>query len=145
MTGIPKKHCWECRRRCLVCDSAEPVCSRCTRSGVQCPGYGPAKPTNLRWLAPGAVLSRRPRRKRGKDSSAHDAGSNRFIKSVSKSDEDRAVDDGRTLLSLPRVVRALSFEPYNLAEAAEYCKPTESLPLRMAKKTHLVMISFSSY
>ncbi|KAK4038172.1 fungal-specific transcription factor domain-containing protein [Parachaetomium inaequale] len=59
----PKRHCWECRRRCLVCDSTKPACNRCTAAGNLCPGYGDAKPTRLVWLAPGTVKSRVRRRK----------------------------------------------------------------------------------
>ncbi|KAF6817159.1 hypothetical protein CSOJ01_02579 [Colletotrichum sojae] len=57
-TGRPKRHCWECRRRCLVCDFTEPSCQRCTAASVDCPGYGDVKPTRLRWVATGKVTSR---------------------------------------------------------------------------------------
>ena len=59
----PKRHCWECRRRCLVCDSTRPACNRCTAAGAPCPGYGDVKPTRLVWLAPGTVKSRVRKRK----------------------------------------------------------------------------------
>ncbi|KAH6659317.1 fungal-specific transcription factor domain-containing protein [Truncatella angustata] len=58
-----KQHCWECIRRYLVCDSERPGCKRCFSNGTECPGYGNAKPTKLRWLAPGQVRSRRTRAK----------------------------------------------------------------------------------
>ncbi|KAK2732047.1 hypothetical protein CKAH01_01993 [Colletotrichum kahawae] len=58
-----KRHCWECRRRCLVCDFTEPACRRCSTAGVECPGYGDVKPMRLEWLAPGRVVSRGSRRK----------------------------------------------------------------------------------
>lgn len=32
--------CWTCRSRRVKCDEARPQCSRCTRLGVQCEGYG---------------------------------------------------------------------------------------------------------
>ncbi|KAF7561249.1 hypothetical protein G7046_g2875 [Stylonectria norvegica] len=51
-----KRHCWECLRRRLVCDSTRPVCKGCSVAGVVCPGYDDVKP--LRWLAPGRVVSR---------------------------------------------------------------------------------------
>ncbi|KAH8805517.1 C6 zinc finger domain-containing protein [Xylogone sp. PMI_703] len=54
----PKRHCWECLRRCLVCDSTRPACNRCSTSLIQCPGYSEIKPSRLRWLAPGRVTSR---------------------------------------------------------------------------------------
>ncbi|RYP56178.1 hypothetical protein DL769_009962 [Monosporascus sp. CRB-8-3] len=44
------KHCWECRRRRLVCDFARPKCRKCRVRGVECPGYGSKKP--LKWLQP---------------------------------------------------------------------------------------------
>ncbi|KAK4238425.1 fungal-specific transcription factor domain-containing protein [Achaetomium macrosporum] len=63
MAGQGKRHCWECRRRCLVCDFTEPACKRCSASGIACPGYSHVKPTRIKWLAPGKVVSRaRPRR-----------------------------------------------------------------------------------
>lgn len=55
----PKQHCWECRRRCLVCDFTTPSCKRCIASGVACPGYGTVKPVRFQWLPPGKVKSRR--------------------------------------------------------------------------------------
>ncbi|KAI5859444.1 fungal-specific transcription factor domain-containing protein [Durotheca rogersii] len=58
-----KRHCWECRRRCLVCDFALPGYKRCSSSGVECPGYGNVKPTRFKWLAPGRVNSRSRRQK----------------------------------------------------------------------------------
>ncbi|KAL2266660.1 hypothetical protein VTJ83DRAFT_6012 [Remersonia thermophila] len=54
-------HCWECRRRRLVCDGTKPICKRCRAAGIVCPGYADRKP--LTWLAPGRVVSR-PRKKR---------------------------------------------------------------------------------
>ncbi|KAK3984173.1 C6 zinc finger domain-protein [Cladorrhinum sp. PSN332] len=64
MTSMERRrHCWECLRRSLVCDSTRPTCSRCSSSGTQCPGYGHVKPQRLRWLSPGAVKSRKKRSK----------------------------------------------------------------------------------
>ncbi|KAJ5577951.1 C6 zinc finger domain-containing protein [Penicillium hispanicum] len=57
-----RRHCWECSRRRLVCDSTRPECTRCAENGVQCPGYGDAQPFQLRWLAPGKINSRNRRR-----------------------------------------------------------------------------------
>ncbi|KAI1171874.1 fungal-specific transcription factor domain-containing protein [Nemania sp. FL0916] len=56
-----QKHCWECLRRRLVCDSARPVCNRCRASGIVCPGYSEQKP--LRWMKPGRVTARNRQRK----------------------------------------------------------------------------------
>lgn len=57
-----KRHCWECLRRRLVCDSTRPACNKCSKSGSQCPGYGDVKPARLRWLPPGKVISRQQKR-----------------------------------------------------------------------------------
>ncbi|KAL7943902.1 fungal-specific transcription factor domain-containing protein [Trichoderma barbatum] len=59
-----RRHCWECRRRCLVCDSEVPGCKRCCASGIHCPGYGDVKPTRLRWITPGRVTSRDQKQKK---------------------------------------------------------------------------------
>ncbi|KAL6814902.1 fungal-specific transcription factor domain-containing protein [Trichoderma sp. SZMC 28015] len=59
-----KRHCWECRRRCLVCDSGLPECGRCRASGIHCPGYSEVKPTRLKWVTPGRVLSRDQKQKK---------------------------------------------------------------------------------
>ncbi|KAL7904286.1 fungal-specific transcription factor domain-containing protein [Trichoderma velutinum] len=59
-----KRHCWECRRRCLVCDSELPGCKRCRVSGSHCPGYGDAKPLRLKWVTPGRVISRDQKQKK---------------------------------------------------------------------------------
>ncbi|ORY63268.1 fungal-specific transcription factor domain-containing protein [Pseudomassariella vexata] len=56
-----KRQCWECQRRRLVCDSTRPICTKCSASGVVCPGYDDKRP--LRWLAPGKVKSRTRRKK----------------------------------------------------------------------------------
>ncbi|KAI5922996.1 fungal-specific transcription factor domain-containing protein [Camillea tinctor] len=63
-----KKHCWECRRRRLVCDSAQPTCNRCRQARIVCPGYEDHQP--LRWLTPGKVTSRSRRPKGSKASKA---------------------------------------------------------------------------
>jgi hypothetical protein len=56
-----RRQCWECARRRLVCDSTRPSCTKCSKSGVECPGYGKKKP--LKWLEPGQVNSQRGRRR----------------------------------------------------------------------------------
>ena len=60
ITLPPKRQCWECLRRRLVCDFALPSCKKCQKAGKACPGYGPQKP--LQWLAPGKVTSRRSKK-----------------------------------------------------------------------------------
>jgi len=52
------KHCWECRRRRLVCDFTRPKCRKCQVRGVACPGYDGQKP--LRWLRPQQVNAKGP-------------------------------------------------------------------------------------
>lgn len=56
-----RPHCWECRRRRLVCDGKQPICNRCWTARIVCPGYADKKP--LTWLAPGQVVSRARKRK----------------------------------------------------------------------------------
>ncbi|PTB41751.1 hypothetical protein M441DRAFT_68768 [Trichoderma asperellum CBS 433.97] len=88
--GQGKRHCWECRRRCLVCDSKEPGCKRCHTSGIPCPGYGDVKPTRLKWITPGRVVSRdqkhkkNSRRKYQDDHEKITAGMIRHITTVEK-------------------------------------------------------------
>ncbi|CAI6339918.1 unnamed protein product [Periconia digitata] len=53
----PKRHCWECLRRRLVCDGTHPSCKRCQMSSIDCPGYGHKKP--LRWVEPGKKSRKR--------------------------------------------------------------------------------------
>ncbi|KAI1419494.1 hypothetical protein F5Y12DRAFT_245116 [Xylaria sp. FL1777] len=54
-TKTSQKHCWECLRRRLVCDSVQPICNRCRTGGLVCPGYGEKQP--LRWVKPGQVTA----------------------------------------------------------------------------------------
>lgn len=56
------RQCWECQRRERVCDAAWPVCQRCRKDRIVCPGYANTKP--FTWLPPGKVTSRN-RRQRG--------------------------------------------------------------------------------
>ncbi|KAI2624433.1 fungal-specific transcription factor domain-containing protein [Xylaria nigripes] len=58
-----RRHCWECQRRRLVCDSVRPICNRCRNNGIVCPGYSENKP--LRWVKPGRVTTRNRRRPKG--------------------------------------------------------------------------------
>lgn len=41
-----QKQCWECMKRRLVCDFTRPSCKKCSKRGIECPGYG-RKP--LKW------------------------------------------------------------------------------------------------
>lgn len=58
---LPRRQCWECLRRRLVCDSGQPFCKKCHTAGVVCPGYEDKKP--LKWVTPGRVTSRNRRTK----------------------------------------------------------------------------------
>ncbi|EMR64442.1 putative c6 zinc finger domain protein [Eutypa lata UCREL1] len=65
------QHCWECRRRRLVCDATRPVCKKCQDSKIVCPGYDEKQP--LRWLKPGRVTCRTRKSKAGGGGSRKDA------------------------------------------------------------------------
>ncbi|KAK4155337.1 C6 zinc finger domain-protein [Chaetomidium leptoderma] len=108
-----KRHCWECLRRCLVCDSAQPSCSRCSTAGIQCPGYSESKPRRLRWLPPGKVISQTRNSK---------PTSSPRIKNKRGRDRDQAVVTrvATTHLAIPRY--HIWPEAYALVEAAHYCK-----------------------
>lgn len=109
-----KRHCWECRRRCLVCDFTEPACRRCSAAGVECPGYGDAKPMRLEWLAPGRVISR-GRRRKGKRQSDGEKGY-----------------QVNNIASRSQVLARTSYVPWfemktdvcALPQAAKYCEPS---------------------
>ncbi|KAI8631780.1 hypothetical protein F5Y19DRAFT_492734 [Xylariaceae sp. FL1651] len=64
----PRKHCWECLRRRLVCDSTRPVCKRCCDNSIVCPGYDEKQP--LRWVKPGRVTARTRRQRQKVDNSS---------------------------------------------------------------------------
>jgi len=106
MEETPERHCWECRRLCLVCDSTRPSCRRCSSSGTQCPGYG-TKPLRLRWVAPGKVTSQNRKSKRGVGRGGAGLGGH------------EEVHDG-LLLQVPRFKMKSSI--CAVFQAAEYCK-----------------------
>ncbi|KAI1325565.1 hypothetical protein F5Y16DRAFT_411376 [Xylariaceae sp. FL0255] len=93
----PKKHCWECLRRRLVCDSARPACERCQGAGIVCPGYEDKQP--LRWVNPGQITVRRPRRRReGTDNVTKDKGRGKAKKkSPGKSESEGDLFEKRTI------------------------------------------------
>lgn len=118
---LGKLHCWECRRRYLVCDSTEPACKRCSASGVQCPGYSEIKPLRLKWLVPGKVVSGNRRRK--------GAGRSNDPKKDDKKIRARTGTDGagsvrNDLVVAPRF--ELKLHSCVLPEAAEYCRTSHS-------------------
>ncbi|KAH7025168.1 uncharacterized protein B0I36DRAFT_166353 [Microdochium trichocladiopsis] len=75
--GPRKRHCWECRHRSLVCDSARPGCRRCATAGMACPGYSGVKPSRYKWLAPGTVAARPWKRQRQETAPAPTASARR--------------------------------------------------------------------
>lgn len=89
----PRRHCWECLRRRLVCDSTRPVCNRCRSSGIVCPGYGEQQP--LRWVKPGRVTARSRRRpKAAAGSQVVDAKTSAGNSPAATADPDANTDDG---------------------------------------------------
>ncbi|OLN96703.1 hypothetical protein CCHL11_02335 [Colletotrichum chlorophyti] len=70
--GRQRRHCWECQRRRIVCDSALPFCGKCRAAGLVCPGYEDKKP--LTWLAPGKVKTRTWKRKSPAARRSNDSG-----------------------------------------------------------------------
>ena len=115
-----KRHCWQCRRNCVVCDFTEPACRRCSAAGILCPGYSDIEPTRLKWLAPGKVLSRNHRTK-----NANVVGKSTAIVTASA----QAFEPGRVDWKIPCLTTEQSAISA-LFQAAEYCKSsflTESL------------------
>jgi len=112
--GKAKEHCWECRRRRLVCDSQRPKCGRCSASGIPCPGYDGVKPARLRWLAPGRVISRNQPRKQ---IPPHDSDSNQMEASTEAAANSSNSMTGARISCLQHGTELCAF-----AEASEYCK-----------------------
>lgn len=106
-----KQHCWECRRRQLVCDSTRPGCTRCFKAGVSCPGYGPSKPVQFKWLPPGKVKSRNPKSRKNLTNNA--PGPN---KAESPNDVVSVIANSPST--------EISTLAHMLVEAAEYCRST---------------------
>ncbi|KAI0097566.1 hypothetical protein GGR51DRAFT_566416 [Nemania sp. FL0031] len=89
----PRKHCWECLRRRLVCDSARPVCNRCRSNGIVCPGYGEQQP--LRWVQPGRVTARNRNRRQPKAiGGAQGARARKTTKTKTTDDASDSNNDG---------------------------------------------------
>jgi hypothetical protein len=109
-----KRHCWECLRRCLVCDSTEPACKRCSASDTVCPGYSDVKPIRLRWLEPGRVKVRLKSLKALKAS-----------KASKENDLEETVTNAATSSRFnPAIILPVEVftEPGALFQAVEYCK-----------------------
>lgn len=114
--GQGKRHCWECRRRCLVCDSGEPGCKRCLTSGMSCPGYGDVKPTRLKWMAPGRVVSRDQKHKktlRHKNQDDNEEITADLIRHITSAEQ-------YTRMIIPQL--EMNDEVQVIVQALEYCK-----------------------
>lgn len=125
----PKRQCWECLRRRLVCDFTQPSCKKCIRAGVECPGYDEKKP--LKWLEPGKVASKRRSPKNSQK------GKNRASKEPISSGKTKSSTPGTTLVirdnrgssssedtdgveEIPRF--DLKDETHDVVQAIHYCK-----------------------
>jgi hypothetical protein len=105
-----KRHCWECLRRCLVCDSAQPSCQRCLSAGTACPGYGSVKPTRLRWLEPGKVASRSSKANKAVTYGSKGQGGSQEAASLSQSEK----------LAISRFMMQTDFCVFS--QTVQYCK-----------------------
>lgn len=120
--AAPRRQCWECLRRRLVCDSAAPVCNKCKAAGVVCPGYDDKKP--LKWLAPGTVLSR-PRRR---------APRKLPIRQTGGPDKEQSAEEARTQVLVKRGAALdnsgieLWSDTCDMVRVISYCKSTPPLP-----------------
>jgi hypothetical protein len=63
ISSTPKRQCWACVKKRLVCDFTRPACKKCRTAGIDCPGYSQKKP--LRWLETGKVTSRKTPTRQG--------------------------------------------------------------------------------
>lgn len=149
----PKRHCWECLRRRLVCDSAQPVCRKCHDAGVVCPGYDDKKP--LKWVTTGRISSR-PRQQRKSTSAAAGGPTSTTTKATKASNtkynkkkeaasqkqivtvvpiESQSPDDFGCLGVLAQ--NYLRTDACDMVQAAHYCKstsPPETLPIAVTKR-----------
>lgn len=110
-----KRHCWECRRRCLVCDFTEPECKRCSSSRKQCPGYSDVKPVRYHWLTPGRTKAWRRRQQQN----SQDEGAHRSRLTVSDTSKLwRHITSTSDTVANHKIQNLSCF----LVEGAEYCK-----------------------
>ncbi|KAI1370492.1 fungal-specific transcription factor domain-containing protein [Hypoxylon crocopeplum] len=139
MDGPRKRHCWECRRRCLVCDSTEPVCKRCSASGIECLGYGDVKPVRFKWLAPGRVKSRGRKRNR----SPSDESESNCSDIITSTTTELAYTTINTHLAISRF--EMRTEACILAEAAKYfnsCIYQDLIPIQeLGRNPHIYPLS----
>ncbi|KAI8717164.1 Zn(2)-C6 fungal-type domain-containing protein [Fusarium sp. LHS14.1] len=134
-----QRHCWECRRRRLVCDFTEPACKRCSNSGVECPGYSHVKPQRLKWLAPGRVTSRSRKQKGPHSPSAPENDPGNKTNTMTKQREMIIAFN----IAIPRF--ELKTDVCSLPEAAEYfnsCIYRELAPIQeLGNNPHIYQLS----
>merc|ERR1712093_267562 len=53
-------YCTTCRRRRVKCDRTEPVCNRCVKAGLECPGYKQVMRMQQHFVGRGGGLIRAP-------------------------------------------------------------------------------------
>lgn len=135
-----RQQCWECRRRRLVCDGTQPVCTKCQAARIVCPGYADKKP--LTWLAPGQVMSRTRRKKSPRPATSRtpqrkSSSNNRRTGQVSATVRDTATesDPSRALPTESQAHRAELVRPVELRpevvdvfEALMYCASVLGFP-----------------
>jgi hypothetical protein len=109
-----RPHCWECRRRRLVCDGTQPVCNKCRLLGIVCPGFADKQP--LKWLAPGQVMSRARRRKVPRKTNDSAKGPTKATTASTRFIEDQQTDELDVVL--PVELRPESSDAF---EALIYC------------------------
>lgn len=132
MTENPKRHCWECLHRSLVCDSTKPACNRCMTAGTFCPGYGPVKPIRLTWLTPGKVKSRSRRRKGSSCAQLNEVAVHGQSIFPGLPDAPRSARVAHPRAdSIPNPRFAISTDGDALVQAAEYCKFSPGHPMQM--------------
>jgi hypothetical protein len=132
-----RPHCWECRRRRLVCDGTQPVCTKCRTAGIVCPGFADKQP--LKWLAPGQVMSR-ARRKKG-PRKANSKRPTMATPASTDSIEDSTSDQHTSHLDIVLPVE-LRPESCDVFEALTYCPlPTSPLSRRLSRLTANPMLA----
>ncbi|KAH8891722.1 hypothetical protein GQ53DRAFT_687319 [Thozetella sp. PMI_491] len=141
-----KKHCWECLRRRVVCDSWQPVCNRCRHAGIVCPGYDGEK--SLKWLPTGKVASRTWKRKKRAPRPVE--------KEAKPTQTEDALKPGAMALALavahrdapqPKITHILELpdETVEMWEAAAYCNEqllTQAKRFRLRPSPFIVPFEF---
>lgn len=114
----PKEHCWDCRKRRLVCDSVYPACTRCVKRGDLCPGYG-AKP--LTWIKKRSLNGKQ------KDGQALAAIARTGMMIKDRGSSKNNILDGlgvhlQEAFNTPHAPLEIAFETQTIIGAIEYCK-----------------------